>query len=112
MKRLLLAALAAAVAVAAPAHAQPSGKLLLFQLPSPDDPRPPNRYSYDPVTEAPPPPRRKGARMLVGTEVAPGALMGVGLFDSMPKYRGSAEERPDFEPRRKRKAGIGVLMKF
>ena len=112
MKRLLPAALAAACVAAAPGHSQSSGKLRLFQLPPPDAPREPNRYSYDPATDEAPKPRPKGARMLVGTAVAPGALMGVGLFSSTPRSRGSADYTPDFEPRKKRKVGVGLLMKF
>ena len=112
MKRLLLAALAVCVSAAAPGHAQDTGKLKLFQLPAPDAPRQPNRFSYDPATESTPRLRQKGARMLVGTEVAPDTVMGVGLFNSMPKYRGSAEAGPDLEPRKKRKVGLGLMMKF
>lgn len=112
MERLLLAALAACVLAAAPSHAQSTGKLQLFQLPQPDTARQPNRYSFDPATETTPRPRPKGARMLLGTQVAPDTLMGVGLFNSMPKYRGSADETPDFAPRKKRKVGVGLMTKF
>ena len=112
MKRLHLAALAAIVVAAAPAHAQSAEKLRLFQLPSPDLPRPPNRYSYDPATEQAPPARRDGARMLLGKEVAPDTLLGIGLFHSSPRYRGPAQDKPTFEPRSGRKIGLGLKMRF
>lgn len=111
MKHMLLTAVAAACA-AAPTYAQDTGALRLFQLPEPQMAPAPKRYGFDPALEADPRPVRKGARMLVGTEVGPGTLMGVGLFNAMPKYRGMGQERPDGEPRRSRKVGIGLLMKF
>jgi hypothetical protein len=112
MKRLLMAVLASSLLAAASARAQQTGKLQLLQLPPIEQPRQPNRFSYDPASESMLPPRARGARMLVGADVGADAVMGVGLFNSSPRQRPSAEIGPDFEPRKKRDVGLGLLMKF
>lgn len=84
-----------------------------------------------PVLALPAEPRRKGLSfriadeverdgvirlqrgIVAGFEVAPDALIGIGLFETMPK-RIVRSEQNDFErmPKRKRKAAVGLSLKF
>ena len=55
--------------------------------------------------------RRRG--IVLGTEVAPNTLIGVGLFDRMPRNRNQAPvQDPLATPRRNRGAAVGVTLKF
>lgn len=51
--------------------------------------------------------------IIVGTEIVPDALVGIGLFEAMPKrVIRSEEERFDKIPKRTRKAAVGLRLSF
>ena len=55
--------------------------------------------------------QRRG--IVLGTELAPNTLIGVGLFDRMPRSRNQVPvQDPLATPRRSRGAAVGVTFKF
>jgi hypothetical protein len=56
--------------------------------------------------------QKPGARMLLATEVASGASFGLGLFERIPRYRGSASEQIGLKLRTQRKAAVGISLSF
>jgi hypothetical protein len=114
-----LAPLALALAVAAPAAAQDRRDDGALALPSMtrfanDPPLSIARRGFSfPIVEYTDP---KGARVqrrgiIASKEVAPGASVGVGLLDFVPKSQGFSPER-DGAPKRKRRAAIGFSLRF
>ena len=57
--------------------------------------------------------RQKRRSILAGVDVAPGATVGLGLFDSGPKARGRGPDpRLDGLSKRSRKAAVGMSFRF
>lgn len=55
--------------------------------------------------------QRRG--IIAGKEIAPGTLIGIGVFETMPKARGFAPEPSvDGTVKRKRRAAIGLSIRF
>lgn len=55
--------------------------------------------------------QRRG--IIAGAEVAPGTLVGIGLFETMPKARGFAPDPTvDGGVKRKRRAAVGLTVRF
>jgi hypothetical protein len=57
--------------------------------------------------------RRQRRSIIAGVEVAPDATVGIGLFDTLPKAKGTgADPRLDARAKRSRKAAVGMTLKF
>ena len=57
--------------------------------------------------------RSKRRSIIAGVEVAPDTVVGIGLFDSMPKARGRGPDpRLDGLSKRSRKAAVGMTLRF
>jgi hypothetical protein len=55
--------------------------------------------------------QRKG--IIAGQEVAPGTIVGVGLFETAPRARGFLPEmNPNARPKRSRQAAVGLSWRF
>jgi len=55
--------------------------------------------------------RQRG--VIASKRVAPGALVGIGLFETMPKVRGFTPDlATEGAPKRKRRAAVGLTVKF
>ena len=54
--------------------------------------------------------QRRG--ILVGRQVAPNALVGVGLFETAPRLRGYSPEATEGRAKGKRRAAIGLSLRF
>jgi hypothetical protein len=55
--------------------------------------------------------QRRG--VIAGTKVAPGTVLGVGIYETAPKMRGYVGDMPpQVTPRRSRRAAVGLKMKF
>ena len=54
--------------------------------------------------------QRKG--ILVGRQVAPNTLVGVGLFETAPRLRGYSPEAAEGRAKGKRRAAIGMSLRF
>ena len=54
--------------------------------------------------------QRKG--ILIGRQVAPNTLVGVGLFETIPKLRGYSPEAAEGRARGKRRAAVGMSLRF
>ena len=110
----LSALIAAPLAVmAAGADAQGSGDL---RLSVGDEParsaRPDISFRINELVE-PDGSRRQRRAIVAGVEVAPDTTVGIGLFDTMPKARGTgADPRFDARAKRSRKAAVGLSLRF
>ena len=57
--------------------------------------------------------RSKRRSIIAGVDVAPDTVIGIGLFDSMPKSRGRGPDpRLDGLSKRSRKAAVGMTLRF
>ena len=57
--------------------------------------------------------RRQRRSIIAGVEVAPDTTIGVGLFDTLPRARGTgADPRLDARSKRSRKAAVGLSLRF
>jgi hypothetical protein len=110
MKRQVIVALAAGLLAAAPAFAQAAPTTGSGRAQTEPAEFEGLSFSSRVLDKRYAPP--KPARMLAGTEIAPDTQFGLGLFDTMPKSRGSALESVEPVPRRSRKPRIGLLVKF
>lgn len=54
--------------------------------------------------------QRKG--ILIGRQVAPNTLVGVGLFETAPKLKGYSPEAAEGRAKGKRRAAIGMSLRF
>jgi hypothetical protein len=121
MKRLSVLTFAALAVTAAPAVAQPGGQDPTNSLSSISRiiGEPPTRverrgFSF-PVIEYRGPDgvvqKRRG--IIAGKQVAPGTVLGVGIYETAPKMRGYVGDVPqNMAPRKSRRAAVGLSMKF
>ena len=58
--------------------------------------------------------RRQRRGIIAGVDVAPDTTVGFGLFDTMPRAKGSggADPRLDARAKKSRKAAVGVSLRF
>ena len=55
--------------------------------------------------------QRRG--IIAGREIAPGTVLGLGIFQTAPKMRGYVGDMPqNLAPKRNRRAAVGISMKF
>ena len=54
--------------------------------------------------------QRKG--ILIGRQVAPNTLLGVGLFETAPRLRGYSPEAAEGRAKGKRRAAVGMSLRF
>jgi hypothetical protein len=55
--------------------------------------------------------QRRG--IIAGKEIAPGTVLGLGIFQTAPKMRGYVGDVPqNMAPKRNRRAAVGISMKF
>ena len=120
MTRLRILTFAAAVACTLPAAAQkpsstvsalPSlsgiGRTASTQVQRPNMAFPVIDYGA-PVSSSPMP---RG--IIVGRQIAPGTVLGLGIFQSTPKMRGYVGEMPqNMAPARSKRAAVGLSFKF
>ena len=121
MARVRVLAFAAAVAWTAPASAEPAGQTDISALPSL------SRLGRDaPITLQRPGlafpvinysetngawGERRG--IIAGRKIAPGTVLGLGIFQTAPKMRGYVGDVPqNMAPKRTKRAAIGLSMKF
>lgn len=121
MTRLSVLALAAVSITAAPAIAEPGGTDSTRSLSSisriiGEPPTQVERRGFSfPVIEYRGPggvvQQRRG--VIAGTKVAPGTVLGVGIYETAPKMRGYVGDMPpQVAPRKSRRAAVGLKMKF
>jgi hypothetical protein len=121
MTRLGVLAFAATVVVTTPVAAEPDSKppsnsfssisRIIGEPPTPVERR---GFSF-PVVEYRGPDgvvqKRRG--IIAGTKVAPGTVLGVGIYETSPKMRGYVGDIPqNMAPRKSRRAAVGLSMKF
>jgi hypothetical protein len=117
----VLAFAAAAVVMTTPAAAQfdsqaPTNSLSSISRIIGEPPTPVERRGFSfPVVEYRGPDgvvqQRRG--IIAGTNVAPGTVLGVGIYETAPKMRGYVGDiPPNMAPRRSRRAAVGLSMKF
>ena len=120
MKRLRILTFAAALACSVPATAEkPSSTTsslpslsVVHRPPSPRNHRPSMAfplvgYAY-PDGGSPMP---KG--IIAGRQIAPGTVLGLGIFQSTPKMRGYVGDVPqNMAPRRNKRAAVGLSVRF
>ena len=111
MTRFATAMLALSACVATPATAQ--GLPLAFV---PDDEPIHVRqrgFSFPTISyTAPTGETRQRKGILIGRQVAPNALVGVGLFESAPRHRGYSPEASEGRAKGKRRAAVGMSLRF
>lgn len=121
MTRLSVLTFAALAVTAAPAVAQPGGLDPTNSLASisriiGEPPTPVERRGFSfPVVEyrAPDGVMQQRRGVIAGTKVAPGTVLGVGLYETAPKTRSYVGDVPQIMERRKsRRAAVGLSMKF
>jgi len=121
MARLSVLTFAAIAVTAAPAAAEPESQNSINSLSSisriiGEPPTSVERRGFSfPVVEYRGPDgivqQRRG--IIAGTRVAPGTVLGVGLYETAPKMRGYVGDVPqNVAPRRSRRAAVGLQMKF
>lgn len=121
MTRLSVLAFAATTAIALPALAQPGSQEVTNSLSSitrivGEPPTQVERRGFSfPVVEYRGPDgvihQRRG--VIAGTKVAPGTVLGVGIYETAPKMRGVVGDMmPQVTPRKSRRAAVGLKMKF
>ena len=101
MARLRVLAFAAAI-VSTPAAAEPSVQ------------SPPNAISSVSRIVGEPPAQIERRGIIAGKQVAPGTVLGLGIFQTAPKMRGYVGDVPhNVAPRGKtRRAAVGLSLKF
>lgn len=120
MKRLRILTVAATVACSVPAAAEKPSSTL-SALPSlsgvsrPAAPRNRRPSMAFPLVEYASPdsssPMPKG--IIAGRLVAPGTILGLGIFQTTPKMRGYVGEVPqNMAPRRNKRAAVGLSVRF
>lgn len=110
MTRFATAILALSACAATPAAAQ--GLPLSFV---PDDPVQVRQrgFSFPTINyTAPTGETRQRKGILVGRQVAPNTLIGVGLFETAPRFRGYSPEAAEGRAKGKRRAAIGMSLHF
>ena len=121
MTRMSVLAFAATVVFAAPAAADPgipdsTNSLSAISRIIGEPPTPVHRRGFSfPVVEYRSPDgvvqKRRG--VIAGTKVAPGTVLGVGLYETAPKVRSYIGDIPQNTASRKsRRAAVGLQMKF
>lgn len=121
MTRLSVLAFAALAATTAPAAAEPGGQDTTNSLSAisriiGEPPTQVERRGFSfPVVEYRGPDgvmqQRRG--VIAGTKIAPGTVLGVGLYETAPKMRGYVGDVPqNMAPRKSRRAAVGLRMKF
>ena len=121
MARLSVLTCAALAVTAAPAAAEPGVPESTNTLSSisriiGEPPTPVERRGFSfPVIEYRGPDgviqQRRG--VIAGTKVAPGTVLGIGIYETAPKMRGYVGDVPqNLAPRKSRRAAVGVRMKF
>ena len=121
MTRLSVLAFAAAVVMTTPAAAQfdsqaPTNSLSSISRIIGEPPTPVERRGFSfPVVEYRGPDgvvqKRRG--IIAGTKVAPGTVLGLGIYETAPKMRGYVGDVPqNMAPRKSRRAAVGLSMKF
>jgi len=121
MARLTVLAVAAITATAVPVAAEPVSQEPTNSLSSisriiGEPPTPVERRGFSfPVVEYRGPggviQQRRG--VIAGTKVAPGTVLGIGIYETAPKMRGYVGDVPqNLAPRKSRRAAVGLRMKF
>ena len=118
MARVSVLAFATTIVCAAPALAEPAGQTSFQSLPT--------RFAGEPPPEV----NRRGVSfpivqyqetdgtlrmrrgIIAGKEVAPGTVLGLGIWETAPKARGYIGDIPQNMPRRTRRAAVGLSWKF
>ena len=120
MTRLSILTFAAAVASALPAAAQkPSSTVSALpslsgigRTTSPQIQRPSMAFpviDYSAPDGSPPMPRG----IIAGRQIAPGTVLGIGIFQTTPKLHGYVGDVPqNMAPRRSKRAAMGLSVKF
>ena len=111
MTRFAIAILALSACATTSAAAQP------LQLPLATDDEPVHirqrGFSFPRVNyTAPTGETRQRKGILIGRRVAPNTLVGVGLFETVPKLRGYSPEAAEGRAKGKRRAAIGMSLRF
>lgn len=78
----------------------------------PDSPRTQKHISFRLTQEDEPAGKRSGSRILAGTAISPNATAGVGLFERLPRDDSAYKDEPTSRPKRSRKAGLGISLRF
>lgn len=121
MARVTVLAVAAITATAVPVAAEPVSQEPTNSLSSisriiGEPPTPVERRGFSfPVVEYRGPggviQQRRG--VIAGTKVAPGTVLGIGIYETAPKMRGYVGDVPqNLAPRKSRRAAVGLRMKF
>ena len=120
MKRLRILTVAAAFGCSVPATAEKPSPTIsaLRSLPGVDHAASPQNHRRSmglPLVNYAYPdggsPMPKG--IIAGHQIAPGTILGLGIFQTTPKMRGYVGDVPqNMAPRRTRKAAVGLSMKF
>ena len=121
MTRLSVLAFAATVVMTTPAAAQldsqaPTNSLSSISRIIGEPPTPVERRGFSfPIVEYRGPDgvvqQRRG--IIAGTKVAPGTVLGVGIYQTAPKMRGYVGDVPqNMAPEGRRRAAVGLSMKF
>ncbi len=108
----MVCALAVAVLLAVPAAAQVApGPALVVPRAVLDDPATPSPFAIgDPETAAP---KAKKRGVIAGIDIGADAAFGFGVFSAAPKPSLSTADQQSFGgPRKSRKAGVGLSLKF
>ena len=120
MTRMSVLAFAATVVFAAPAAADPgipdsTNSLSAISRIIGEPPTPVHRRGFSfPVVEyrSPDGAVQKRRGVIAGTKVAPGTVLGVGLYETAPKVRSYLGDVPENTSRKSRRAAVGLQMKF
>lgn len=121
MTRLSVLAFVPIAVMATPAAAEPDSEASANSLSSisriiGEPPTPVERRGFSfPVVEYRGPDgvvqKRRG--IIAGTTVAPGTVLGIGIYETAPKMRGYVGDVPqNMAPRKSRRAAVGLSMKF
>ena len=121
MTRMSVLAFAATAVMTTPAAAEPDSRAPANSLSSisriiGEPPTPVERRGFSfPVVEYRGPDgvvqKRRG--IIAGTTVAPGTVLGLGIYETAPKMRGYVGDVPqNMAPRKSRRAAVGLSMKF
>jgi hypothetical protein len=121
MARLRVLTFAATVMMTVPVAAEPAGQASTNAIPSlsrmvGEPPAQVERRGFSfPIVEYRGPDgvwqQRRG--IIAGKKVAPGTVLGVGIFQTAPKMRGYVGDVPhNIAPRKSRRAAVGLSVKF
>jgi len=121
MTRLSVLAFVPIAVMATPAAAEPDGEASANTLSSisriiGEPPAQVERRGFSfPVVEyrGPDGVVQKQRGVIAGTKVAPGTVLGIGIYETAPKMRGYVGDVPqNMAPRKSRRAAVGLSMKF